>query len=126
MVESGSVEWCEGWCVWWRVGWLSGVKVGVCVVESGSVEWCEGWCVWWRVGRLSGVKVGVCVESDSLGKERTPITSGDRKWSIDTLSNCFKCPHSHVEQLFPIAIVHLVFVHACSAHWLHVSWCGRP
>ena len=46
MVESGSVEWCEGWCV--------------CVVESGSVEWCEGWCVWWRVGRLSGVKVGVC------------------------------------------------------------------
>ena len=29
------------------------------MVESGSVEWCEGWCVWWRVARLSGVKVGV-------------------------------------------------------------------
>ena len=29
------------------------------MVESGSVEWCEGWCGWWRVARLSGVKVGV-------------------------------------------------------------------
>ena len=66
------------------------------------------------------------VESYSLGKKRTPITSSDSKLSIVTLSNCFECPFAHVEQLFPIAIVHVVFVHVCSVYWLHVPWCGCP